>query len=133
MTPEEKLIRESRVIAVVGLSAKPDRPSFRVASYLKEKGYTIVPVNPAFPEILGETCYPSLSAAPVPVDMVDIFRASEYVGPIVEEAIRKRARAVWMQMGVVNEPAAARARAAGLPVVMDKCLMQEHRRLSLQR
>lgn len=127
------MIRESRVIAVVGLSAKPDRPSFRVASYLKEKGYTIVPVNPAFPEILGETCYSSLSAVPVPVDIVDIFRASEYVGPIVEEAIRKRARAVWMQMGVVNDPAASRARAAGLSVVMDKCLMQEHRRLALKR
>lgn len=127
------MIRESRVIAVVGLSAKPDRPSFRVASYLREQGYTIVPVNPAFPAILGETCYPSLSAVPVPVDIVDIFRASEYVGPIVEEAIRMRARSVWMQMGVVNEPAAARARAAGLPVVMDKCLMQEHRRLSPKR
>ncbi len=133
MTPEEKLIHGSKVIAVVGLSAKPDRPSFRVASYLKEKGYTIVPVNPAFPEILGETCYPSLSAVPLPVDIVDIFRASEYVGPIVEEAIRKRARAVWMQLGVINAPAASRAVAAGLTVVMDKCLMQEHRRLSLKR
>jgi len=127
------LLRESKVIAVVGLSPNPERPSYLVAGYLKEKGYAIVPVNPGCAEILGAKCYPSLSTVPGPVDIVDIFRASEYVGPIVEEAIGKKARAVWMQLGVVNEKAAARAAAAGLTVVMDKCIMQEHGKLSHQR
>jgi hypothetical protein len=129
MTPEEKLLRESKVIAVVGISPKPDRPSSQVASYLREKGYKIIPVNPGFSEIRGEKCYPSLSAVPEPVDIVDVFRASDYVGPIVEEAIAKKVRAVWLQLGVVNEQAAARAASAGLQVVMDKCLMMEHRRV----
>jgi len=129
MTPEEKLLRESKVIAVVGISPKPERPSFQVASYLEEKGYVVILVNPAVGEILGRKCYPSLSSVPGPVDMVVIFRASDYVGPIVEEAIAKKAWAVWMQLGVVNQQAFARAAAAGLEVVMDKCLMIEHRRL----
>ena len=133
MTPEERLLRESKIIAVVGLSPNPERASYQVACYLKEKGYTIVPVNPGCAEILGGKCYPSLSAVPGPVDVVNIFRASEYAGPIVEEAIGKKARAVWMQLGVVNERAAARASAAGLTVVMDKCMMQEHKKLSLTR
>ena len=133
MTPEEELLTESKIIAVVGLSPNPERPSYRVAGYLKEKGYAIVPVNPGCAEILGAKCYPSLSAVPGPVDIADIFRASEYVGSIVEEAIGKKARAVWMQLGVVNEKAAARAAAAGLTVVMDKCIMQEHGKLSHQR
>jgi hypothetical protein len=126
---EEKILNSSRTIAIVGLSSKPDQPSYRVASYLKEQGYKMIPVNPAEKEILGERCYPDLASIPESIDVVDIFRRSEKVPPIVEEAIRIRANAVWMQEGVINEEAAARARKAGLMVVMDKCMRKEHQRL----
>ena len=129
MTAEEKILNFSRVVAVVGLSSKPDRPSYKVASYLKEQGYEIIPVNPTEKEILGEPCYPDLASIPESVDVVDIFRRSEEAPPIVEETIRMGARAVWMQEGVINEEAAARAREAGLIVVMDKCMRKEHRRM----
>ena len=129
MTAEEKILNFSRVVAVVGLSSKPDRPSYKVASYLKEQGYEIIPVNPTEKEILGEPCYPDLASIPESVDVVDIFRRSEEALPIVEETIRMGARAVWMQEGVINEEAAARAREAGLMVVMDKCMRKEHRRM----
>jgi len=122
-------LNSSRTIAVVGLSSKPDQPSYRVASYLKEQGYKMIPVNPAEKEILGERCYPDLASIPESIDVVDIFRRSEKVPPIVEEAIRIGANAVWMQEGVINEEAAARARKAGLMVVMDKCMRKEHRKL----
>jgi len=114
---------------VVGLSPKPNRPSYGVTSYLKENGYKIIPVNPEVGEILGEVCYPDLSSIPEPVDVVDIFRRSEKVPAIVEEAIKIGAKAVWMQEGVINEPAAARAGEAGLLVVMDRCMLKEHRKL----
>lgn len=133
MSGEEKILDSSRTIAVVGLSAKPDRPSHRVASYLKQRGYRIIPVNPGETEILGETCYPDLSSIPEPVDVVDIFRRSEEVLPIVEEAIKIGAKAVWMQEGIVNEQAAARAREAGLLVVMDKCMLKTHQELEKRR
>ena len=126
---EEKILNSSRVVAVVGLSAKPDRPSHRVADYLKAQGYRIIPVNPAESEILGELCYPDLASVPESVDVVDIFRRSEEVLPIVKEAIKIGAKAVWIQEGVINEEAAARAREAGLMVVMDKCMLKEHRKL----
>jgi predicted CoA-binding protein len=126
---EERILNSSRTIAIVGLSSKPDQPSYRVASYLKEQGYKMIPVNPAEQEILGERCYPDLASIPEPVDVVDIFRRSEKVPPIVEEAIRIGANAVWMHEGVINEDAAARARKAGLMVVMDKCMRKEHQRL----
>jgi predicted CoA-binding protein len=126
---EEKILNSSRTIAVVGLSAKPDRPSYKVASYLKEQGYRIIPVNPAEKHILGELCYPDLSSIPESVDVVDIFRRSEDVPSLVEEAIRIGAKAVWMQEGVINEEAANRAREAGLTAVMDKCMLKEHRDL----
>ena len=126
---EEEILNSSRVVAVVGLSAKPDRPSYRVADYLKTQGYRIIPVNPAESEILGELCYPDLASVPESVDVVDIFRRSEEVLPIVKEAIRIGAKAVWMQEGVINEEAAARAREAGLMVVMDKCMLKEHQKL----
>ena len=126
---EEEILNSSRVVAVVGLSAKPDRPSYRVADYLKTQGYRIIPVNPAESEILGELCYPDLASVPESVDVVDIFRHSEEVLPIVKEAIRIGAKAVWMQEGVINEEAAARTREAGLMVVMDKCMLKEHRKL----
>jgi uncharacterized protein len=126
---EEKILNSSRTIAVVGLSSKPDRPSYRVASYLKEQGYKIVPVNPTEKHILGEICYPHLASIPESVDVVDIFRRAEDVPPIVEEATSIGAKAVWMQEGVINQEAANRARQAGLMVVMDKCMLKEHRKL----
>ena len=129
MSLEEKILNSSRTIAVVGLSSKADRPSYKVAGYLKEQGYKIVPVNPTENDILGEICHPHLSSIPESVDVVDIFRRAEEVPPIVEEAIRMGAKAVWMQEGVINEYAANRAREAGLMVVMDKCMRKEHRKL----
>jgi len=129
MSAEEEILNSSRIIAMVGLSPRPDRPSYLVASYLKEQGYRIIPVNPTEKEILGEPCYPSLASIPEPVDVVDIFRRSEEVPAIVEEAIKIGAKAVWMQEGVVNGEAAARAREAGLLVIMDECMLKEHQRL----
>ncbi len=110
MNIEERILNSSRVVAVVGLSPNPDRPSYRVASYLKEKGYKIIPVNPKVKEVLSKPSYPDLVSIPEPVDVVDIFRPSEEVPPIVEEAIKIGAKAVWMQEGVVNVQAAARAK-----------------------
>lgn len=129
MSIEEEILKSSRVVAVVGLSPKPDRPSYRVASYLKEQGYRIIPVNPQASEILGEVCYPDLASIPEPIDVVDIFRRSEEVPAIVEEAIKIGAKAVWMQEGVINNQAAARAGEAGLLVVMDRCMLKEHQKL----
>jgi len=128
MSTEKQIFDSCRVIAVVGISPKPDRPSHRVARYLKENGYRIIPVNPTAEEILDEKCYPDLAAIPEPVDVVDIFRRSEEAGAIVEDAIKIAARAVWMQEGVVNEEAAVRAKAAGLLVVMDRCMLKEHQK-----
>jgi len=124
-----QVLKESRIIAVVGLSNNPERPSYRVASYLQAQGYKIVPVNPTITEALGEKSYPDLAAIPGPVDVVEVFRKSEDVPPIVEAAIGKGAKAVWLQEGVVNEAAATRARAAGLLVIMDRCMLKEHSRL----
>ena len=123
---EEKILNDYRTIAVVGASPNPERPSYRVASYLAEHGYNVIPVNPTAQQILDKTCYPDLSSVPEKVEVVDIFRRSEDVMPIVEEAIRVGAKAVWMQEGVINEEAASRARDAGLLVVMDKCMLKEH-------
>ena len=133
MSIEEEILNSSRVVAVVGLSPKPDRPSYRVANYLKEQGYKIIPVNPSAREILGEACYPDLISILEPVDVVDIFRRSEDVPGIVEEAIKIGAKAVWMQEEVINEEAAERARDAGLAVVMDKCMFKEHQKLKKSR
>ena len=125
-----EILRESRVIAVVGLSSKPYRPSFGVSEYMQRAGYRIIPVNPQEPEVLGEKSYPTLDDIPGEIDIVDIFRRSEFVPEIVEAAIRKGAKAVWMQEDVVHEDAARRAHEAGLDVVMDRCILKEHRRLS---
>ncbi len=134
MPPEKNeiadLLRTSRVIAVVGLSSNPLRPSHGVAGYMQEHGYRLIPVNPQETEVLGEKAYPSLEDVPGKIDIVNIFRRSDFVPPIVEDAIRLGARAVWMQEGVVHEQAAARARATGLIVVMDRCILKEHRRLA---
>ena len=115
----EEQLTNSKTIAVVGLSPDPERPSHYVARYLQEQGYRVIPVNPLLQEVLGEKCYPDLGSVPEPVDMVDIFRRSEHVGPIVESAIAIGAKYVWMQDGVVNEEAAASARSAGLSVGME--------------
>lgn len=130
MSPEmAALLREAKTIAVVGLSSDEFRPSHGVAAYLQQHGYRIVPVNPKETSILGETCYPDLASVPVAIDIVDIFRRSEAVPAIVDEAIRVGARGVWMQEGVRHAEAAAKARAAGLAVVEDLCILKEHRKL----
>ena len=123
-----ELLRASRVIAVVGLSNKRYRPSYGVAEYMQREGYRIIPVNPNETEILGEKCYARLEDIPGPIDIVDIFRRSEFVLPVVESAIRIGAKAVWMQEGVEHEDAAQKARDAGLAVVMDRCILKEHSR-----
>jgi predicted CoA-binding protein len=122
------VLEESKTVAVVGLSPRQERDSHRVAKYLQSQGYRIIPVNPNADEILGERSYPDLTSVPEPIDVVDVFRRSEAVPEIVEEAIKVGAKTVWMQMGVIHEEAAARAREAGLQVVMDRCMMIEHRR-----
>ena len=129
----KKLLATARTIAVVGLSPKESRPSNMVARYLIKAGYTIIPVNPGQEEILGLNCYPDLGSIPVPVDIVDIFRRSEDVPPIVAESIAIGAKAVWMQEGVVHAEAARTAQAAGLLVVMDRCLKTVHYGLGHER
>ena len=127
-----KILRETKTIAMVGLSANWNRPSFFAAKYLLDRGYAVIPVNPAAAgqEILGQKVYASLDELPQKVDMVDIFRNSKAAGPITDEAIEHGAKVVWMQLGVVNEAAARRAEAAGLKVVMNRCPKIEHSRLA---
>lgn len=127
-----KILRETKTIAMVGLSANWNRPSFFAAKYLLDRGYKVIPVNPAAAgqEILGQKVYGSLDELPVKADMVDIFRNSEAAGPITDDAIRHGAKVVWMQLGVVNEAAAERAEKAGLRVVMNRCPKIEHSRLA---
>ena len=128
-----EILRVGRIIAVVGLSAKRYRPSYGVAEYMQRAGYRIIPVNPHETEILGEKCYPDVESVPEPIDIVDIFRRPEFVPEIVEAAIRKGAKVIWMQEGVVHEEAARRAQEAGLEVVMDRCILKDHRRLAQAR
>lgn len=123
------LLTTARTIAVVGLSDRPERDSHRVAAYLQAQGYTIIPVNPNVPQVLGQNAYANLRDVPGPVDIVNIFRRSETVPAIVDEAIAIGARAVWMQLGIAHPAAAERARAAGITVISDRCIMVEHRRL----
>lgn len=129
MDTELEILRSSRVLAVVGLSSNPHRASHGVSRYLQREGYRIIPVNPKETGVLGEKSWPSLLDVPEPVDCVVIFRRPEHVPEIVEQAIQKGARAVWMQQGITNAEAAARARQAGLLVVEDRCMMIEHLRL----
>ena len=124
-----RILRESKVIAVVGLSADWFRPSYFAAKYMQEHGYRVIPVNPKYPEILGEKCYRSLCDIHQPVDIVDVFRKTADVMPVAEDAIRIGAKVLWQQLGVRNEEAAAKARAAGLETVMDRCVKIEHGRL----
>ena len=125
-------------MAVVGLSRDPDKPSYRVAQYLQSMGYRIIPVNPFVDEVLGEKSYKSLLDVPETIDVVDIFRTAEAVPAIVEEAIQLKKRVghpkvIWMQLGIVNEEAARQAKKAGFTVVMDRCMMMEHKRLSMEK
>ena len=124
-----KAIFKMKTIAVVGLSPKPIRPSYGVAKYLQSVGYKIIPVNPGHTEILGEKSYPTLKDIPVEIDVVDVFRRSEFVMPIAEVAIEIGAKAIWFQDGVINEEAAKKAEAAGLLVVMDDCILRQHQAL----
>lgn len=125
-----EVLQTARTIAVVGLSSKRFRPSYGVAEYLQRSGYRIIPVNPEESEVLGERSYPDLESVPEPVDIVDIFRRSEFVPEIVEAAIRIGAKVVWMQEGVVHHGAARRAEEAGLTVLMDRCILKDHRRMA---
>ncbi len=127
MSDIDEILDRCKTVAVVGLSPRADRDSHGVAQYLQEQGLRIIPVNPTVDEVLGEKAYPDLKSIPEPVDVVDIFRKSEEAGPIIESAIEIGAWAVWMQKGVVNEEGAAKARAAGLKVVMDECMECEVR------
>jgi predicted CoA-binding protein len=124
-----RILHDSRALAVVGLSADWFRPSYFAAKYMQEHGYRIIPVNPKYESILGEKCYKSLRDIPEKVDLVDVFRKSNDVMPIAEEAIAIGAKVLWQQLGVKNEAAAAKARAAGLEAVMDRCVKIEHGRL----
>jgi predicted CoA-binding protein len=122
-----EILRSARTIAVVGLSAKRHRASYGVAEYLQRAGYRVIPVNPRETEVLGERVYPDLDSIPEPVDIVDIFRRAELVPEIVEAAIRIGAKVVWMQDGITHEAAARRAQEAGLTVIMDRCILRDHR------
>src|SRR5580692_9662851 len=129
MRRPNEILQSAHTIAVVGLSSKRYRPSYGVAEYMQRAGYRIIPVNPEETEVLGEKAYPDLDSVPESIDIVDIFRRSEFVPDIVEAAIRKGAKAVWMQEDVIHEAAARRAEEAGLEVVMDRCILKDHRRM----
>jgi hypothetical protein len=129
MNTSGNILKNARTIAVVGLSSRRSRPSYGVSEYMKSVGYRIIPVNPMETEVLGEKAFASLDDVKEPVDIVDVFRRSEFVPDIVDAAIRIGAKCVWMQEGVVHEDAAANARAAGLNVVMDRCILKEHLKL----
>ena len=122
----QRIFTEMKIIAVVGLSPKENRPSHQVARYLLQAGYTIIPVNPGQEEILGRKCYPDLLSIEGPVEVVDIFRRADQVEPVVRDAIAVGARVIWMQQGIVNERVAALADAAGLTVIMDRCMKVDH-------
>lgn len=125
----ENLLRSAKTIAVVGLSSRRSRPSYGVSEYMQSRGYRIIPVNPNETEVLGEKAWASLEEIPEHIDIVDIFRRAECVPEIVDSAIRVGAKGVWMQEGVVHDEAAGKARAAGLEVVMDRCILKEHRKM----
>jgi predicted CoA-binding protein len=126
----KEILGSSKVIAVVGLSSNPEKDSYRVAAYLQRHGYKIIPVNPGVETVLGEKSYPDLSSIPEKIDVVDVFRRPEHVPEVAREAIAVGAKVLWLQLGVANDEAAEEARKAGLTVVQDKCVMQEHARLA---
>ncbi|MBZ5535789.1 MAG: CoA-binding protein [Acidobacteriia bacterium] len=122
----DKIFADSKTIAVVGLSSNPSRPSYGVTRYMQSVGYRIIPINPNETEVLNEKSYARLEDVPVPVDIVDIFRRSEFVEPLVDSALKIGAKVIWMQEGVFHRQAAERARRAGLVVIMDRCILKEH-------
>ena len=124
-----RILKENHTIAVVGLSANWYRPSYFAAKYLQEHGYRVIPVNPAYEEVLGEKCYPNLESVPDKIDVVDCFRKAEDIPPLAEQAIKIGAKVLWLQLGVIHEEAARQALDAGLDVVMDRCMKIEHGRL----
>lgn len=124
-----RILTDNKVLAVVGLSANESRPSFFAAKYMQDHGYRIIPVNPRYKEILGQTCYPDLESIPEPVDIVDVFQRSDKVAPIAEAAAKIKARVLWLQLGVVNVEAGQLAQEAGLDVIMDRCVKIEYARL----
>lgn len=126
-----EMLREAKTIAVVGLSSKRLRPSHGVSAYMQQQGYRVIPVNPLETEVLGEKAYASLAEVPEKIDLVNVFRQSDAVPEVVDQAIAKGVKYLWLQDDVVHEPAAAKARAAGIKVVMDRCILNEHRRLML--
>jgi len=126
-----ELLSRTKTIAVVGLSSNPMRPSFGVSQYMQRKGYRIIPVNPNETSVLGEKAYATLAEIPGPIDLVDVFRRPEFVPEIVDEVIRLKIPALWLQEGVVHEAAASKAREAGITVVMDRCILKEHRARAL--
>jgi predicted CoA-binding protein len=132
MNDIENILNNCRTIAVVGLSSKRFRASYGVSEYMQAAGYKIIPVNPEEAEVLGEKSYPTLEAVPGKIDLVNIFRRSEFVSDVVDSAIRVGAKAIWMQEGVEDDAAAARARAAGMDVVVDRCILKEHARRARQ-
>jgi predicted CoA-binding protein len=121
-----RILEQYKTVAIVGLSDKPFRDSYRIAVYLLEHGYKAIPVNPTIDEVLGLKAYPHLSSIPETVEIVNIFRRAEFIGPIVDEAIKIGAKVIWMQLGVANQDAAGKARQAGLEVVMNRCIKVEH-------
>jgi predicted CoA-binding protein len=123
------LLEKTRTIAVVGLSPRPERPSHRIARRLQDWGYRVIPVRPALDSVLGEKAYARLSDVPVAIDLVNVFRAASLVDAVVDECIALKVPALWIQLGIINEPAAARARAAGIFTVMDRCISVDYRRL----
>lgn len=125
------LLTTARVIAVVGHSDNPDRTSYQIAQYLRRAGYTVYPVNPAVETIDGQPSYPNLAAVPEPIDIVDVFRRSEFLPGVVEDAIAAGAKSVWAQLGVYDETAAEAARRAGLTIIMDACIKIDHARLGV--
>ncbi len=125
----KEILTNVKIVASVGVSSNEDRPSYWIFNYLKDHGYKMIPVNPGSTEIQGEKAYPDLGSIPLKVDVVQIFRRSEDVLPVVEAAIKIAAKVIWMQQGIVNDEAASRAEAAGLKVVMDRCMRDTHRRL----
>ncbi len=127
--PIAEYLESCKTIAIVGLSDDPDRASYRIASYLQDKGYKIVPVNPNVEEVLGEKAYPDLLSIPFAVDIVDVFRSEEHLDGVIKEAIDKRVPCIWLQLGLVSLEGAALAGAQGILFIQDRCLMQEHRRL----
>jgi predicted CoA-binding protein len=124
----KSLLQETRTIAVVGLSDKPNRPSYDVAQYMQSHGYKIIPINPNCQQILGETCYPDLKSVPAPIDMVNVFRKAEDCWPVAKEAVEVGAKSLWLQLGISNQEAADYAQQHGLKVVMNRCIKIDHMR-----